>query len=334
MEDSTSNTLQEIEKLKQKISGYRDALMTLKMGNSIEDYLIMKREFDVLKTQISYIENLTKKMDEKQHTQNEKYEEQVKQLAIQLAGLNQTTEEMYQEILSISNKLIISKSEEIPENNTTTIMEETHAKKSHSILTPINDITPTNTQSSTVSNQPSYMELRNLARQVLQPQKEQENIAPNGHKGNQKDQRYFNQRYFQSINTHPNNIYNGLYKNTLGKNPLNFKNSTENQNTPTNDGDSYHSSRITNEPEKTNESPSINNINENVNTSAFNTVEPNSENVMVSITNETNHNDSLMEEQDQFLPVMPIEKINKHAESSEVESKKQKNSSIFNIFRK
>ena len=41
-----------------------------------------------------------------------------------------------------------------------------------------------------------------------------------------------------------------------------------------------------------------------------------------------------MEEQDQIQPVMPIEEINKQAESSDVEHKKQKNSFFFNFFRK
>ena len=76
MEDSTSNTLQEIDKLKSKISSYRDTLMTLKMGTSLEDYLTMKNEFEALKSQISFIEGLTQKMDEEQHSQNEVYEEQ------------------------------------------------------------------------------------------------------------------------------------------------------------------------------------------------------------------------------------------------------------------
>ena len=225
MEDSTFYTLQEIGELKQKISAYRDTLMTLKMGTSLEDYLIMKSEFDVLKTQISHVAGLTDTMDEKQYTQNEAYEEQVKQFSVQLAALNQTVEEMNQEILSISNKLIRSKGEEISENNTATKHEETHANQSNKIVTRMNDITPINNQTSPVSNQPSYMQLRNLASQVIQPQKNEENIAPiepTDYIANQKEQRHFNQRYFQSINTHPNHIYNGLYKNTSGKASLHF----------------------------------------------------------------------------------------------------------------
>ena len=275
MEDSTSNTLQEIEKLKQKISAYRDALMTLKMGTSLEDYLAMKKEFDVLKTQISYIEGLTQTVDEKQHTQNEIYEEQMKQFSLQLAVLKQTVKEMNQEILSISNK--ISTSEEVSEKDTLTLTK--HEKNS----TEVNDIQPTDDQSSTISNQPSYKQLRNLTSQVLQPQKIQENIDSFEQPklmGNQKDQRYFNQRYFQSINTHPNHIYNGLYKNTLGKTPLRFKNTDEIQDSPTNDP-------------KNSISPSIDRVPKNVNSTVLNPIEPLNKSVDASNANEESYHDSV-----------------------------------------
>ena len=94
-------------------------------------YLAMKKEFDVLKTQISYIEGLTQTVDEKQHTQNEIYEEQMKQFSLQLAVLKQTVKEMNQEILSISNK--ISTSEEVSEKDTLTLTK--HEKNS----TEVND---------------------------------------------------------------------------------------------------------------------------------------------------------------------------------------------------
>ena len=150
---------------------------------------------------------------EKQHTQNEVYEEQIKQFSLQLAVLKQTIKEMNQEILSISNKINISKGEEGSENDISTTHEKNYTNQSNSKLTPIDDVQSSNNQdnqSSTVSNQPSYQQLRNLTSQVLQPQKYQENIASfeqTGFIGDQKDQRYFNQRYFQSINTHPKHIY-------------------------------------------------------------------------------------------------------------------------------
>lgn len=330
MEDSTIYTLQEIETLKQKISAYRDTLMTLKMGNSLEDYMEMKSELDILKTQTAHIEGLTETMDEKQHTQNAVYEEQVKQFSFLLAALNHTVEELNQEILSISNKLSFSKSEEIQESNTATIQEEPPVNKSTTIAARINDITPVNTQTSTGTNQPSFMQLRNLASKIIQPQKKQENIVPIEHTesvGNLKQQRHFNQGYFQSINT-------------PGKASIHFKNTARNQNIPiSNFGNSHHSSRETNEPPKANVPSSINNVTESVNTVSLNPIEPKSESVNTdsldpiepkseSITIATTSESTYIK------PVMPLEKIKKHTESSDVESKKQKNSLLFNIFRK
>ncbi|AWE08840.1 hypothetical protein DCE79_16430 [Lysinibacillus sp. 2017] len=318
MEDSTSNTLQEIEKLKNKISAYRDTLMTLKMGTSLEDYLIMQNEFDVLKSQISYIEGLTHTMDEKQNTQNEVYEEQMKQFSLQIAALNKTVEDMNQEILSISNKLAINKSVEIAGKNISAIREEIQANKSNSKLPRVNDEILVNNQASTVSNQPSYMQLRNLTRQVFQPQKNIENLDPIEHteyKGTNKD------RYFQSINTHPKHIYNGLYKNVLGKTPLRFKNTDENQDISTNNS------------EKGIISPTIDRAPGNVNTPSLNPIEPQNQSLDESNVQEASYHDSAIEVQTQSQPaVMPIEKIN--TEIEDAESKKQKNSLFFNFFRK
>ena len=152
---------------------------------------------------------------------------------------------------------------------------------------------------------------------MLQPQKYQENIASfeqTGFIGDQKDQRYFNQRYFQSINTHPNHIYNGLYKNTLGKTPLRFKKTEEVQDIPTNN------------PEQKVISPSIDRVPGNENTTILNPIEPQNKIVDASTVNEASYSESVMEEPIQSHP-------NNQTESFDVESKKQKNS-FFNFFRK
>ena len=51
MGDSKLYSAQDIEKLKQKIATYKDTLTTLKTGNSIDDYLFIKSEFNGFKTQ-------------------------------------------------------------------------------------------------------------------------------------------------------------------------------------------------------------------------------------------------------------------------------------------
>ena len=342
MEDSTSNTLQDIEKLKQKISGYRDTLMALKMGTSFEDYLIMKKEFDVLKMQIAYIEDLTNTMDEKQNTQNELYEEQIKQFAFQLSLLHQTVEQMSQEI----SKLINSKDQDevevevdeyeedqdeaISKDDTAPINEEKHVEKPKSIIKRMDRIKPPSGQTSTVSNGPSFIQLRNLSRPLLKQQNEQETLEQNEHKVIPKDF-----RYLQSINTVPNNIHNGLNNNTLGKAPLQLEKSAEIQYAPTSDlRKDYHFSRLTNEIEKVNKVPSTTVNNKSVNTSIPPRNEPTKESVTTSITSESNYTGSVKEQKNHFLHGLPIDKINQNAEASEGEIKKHKNSFFNNIFRK
>lgn len=75
------------------------------MGDSFDDYLIIKRELDSLKMQISTIEDFTKTFDLKHYAQSEQYEEQVKHFALQLSALNQTVKVMSEEIFNISDKI-------------------------------------------------------------------------------------------------------------------------------------------------------------------------------------------------------------------------------------
>lgn len=306
MEDATSNTLQEIEKLKQKISGYRDTLMTLKVGTSFEDYLIMKKEFELLKSQISYIEDLTKTMDEKQNTQNEMYEEQVRQFAFQLSLLHQTVEELSQKIVEISNKLIISEDEEILEDPTETINSATDVSELDKLTKSSDDIKPTKNQPSVVSNQPSYMQLRNLGKPLLK-QEQQEKIEPE--KNTQYQDYQIGQRYSQFINNHSN---------------FQFQSFANEQNAHTNNlRKDYYFRRLTTEMEKQSANPPLPNLNEAAN-----------EEVRPAITSEPNENSAVIEQQNRFPHGVPIQKVNKQEEVIEVESKKQKNSFFSNIFRK
>lgn len=307
MEDSSSNTtLQEIEELKQKISGYRGALLTLKMGNYFDDSLIIKREFDALKMQISTIEDVTKTFDVKQYAQSELYEEQFKQFALQLSVLNQTVKEMREEISQISNEIKTSKSEEMLGKDSMANQKEPQVKKANSISESNDDKTSPNNQASNAPYQPSYIQLRNLPNKVIELQKSEEDMA--------------------SVDQTEFIVYPGLNKNNLDEASIQFKNFGENRNIPTsNIVNGYHSTSVANEEEKTNDSPSIYHENEKTDPSTFSIDKPISE----------SNNDSLVLEQKyQSQPEIPIEKISKHLESSNVESKKQKNSSIFNIFRR
>ena len=281
------------------------------MGTSLEDYLIMKNEFESLKKQISFIEGLTQTMDEKQQTQNELYEERIKLFSLQLAELKHNVKEMKQEIFTILNEISINKHEADSVKDSSSVQMKNDSNNSNDKLTPTNEIQPTDNQSSIVSTRPSYNQLRNLTNQVLQPQKNHENIDSFEETvfiGNQKDQRYFNQQYFQTISSHPNYTYN---KNS-GKTPIRLKKNDKVQDGPTNNS------------ERDTMSPSIDRVSGDVNTTVDHT--PINTNGNASKESEVSYPNAVMEKD--------IQKIDTQTESLDIESKKQKNSMFYNLFRK
>ncbi|WP_223554038.1 hypothetical protein [Lysinibacillus sphaericus] len=232
MEDSKLYSTQDIENLKQRIETYRETLTSLKMGTSIEDYLFMKKEFDAIKTQIAHLEGLTETLDDKQNSQIRGYEGQIRLLSTQIESLNQTIEEMNQEILRALNKLLTIENTEAP--ITTPKTENTSKFIANGVQRdPI--ITQTTSQSAIVFKQPSYKMLQSLAGKARNAQLDVNNGIPPTHNGNQRntpEDRHFNQQYFQSKNTHPSRIYNGLYKNTTTESTFHFKNATNAQEIP------------------------------------------------------------------------------------------------------
>ena len=59
----------------------------MKTGNSIDDYLFMKNEFNGFKTQVSHLEGLMELMNEKQSVQIEEYEQQIKHFSLRWTPL-------------------------------------------------------------------------------------------------------------------------------------------------------------------------------------------------------------------------------------------------------
>ncbi|MFF2796266.1 hypothetical protein [Lysinibacillus xylanilyticus] len=232
MEDSKLYCTQDIEKLKQKIEAYKDTLTSLKTGTSIEDYLFMKMDFDGIKTQMALLEGLTETIDDKPNSQIGGYDEQIKLLSAQIESLNQTIEEMNLEILKVLNKLLTT---ENTEATTTTPKTENTSKSIANGVQSDPIITQTTSQSAVALKQPSYKMLQSLAGKARNAQLDVKNGIPSAHNGNQRnvpDDRHFNQQYFQSINTHPNEIYNGLYRNTTTEPTIHFKNATYTQEIP------------------------------------------------------------------------------------------------------
>ncbi|MGE7928649.1 hypothetical protein [Lysinibacillus xylanilyticus] len=234
MEDSKLYSTQDIEKLKQKIEAYKDTLTSLKTGTSIEDYLFMKMDFDGIKTQMALLEGLTETIEDKPNSQIGVYEEQIKLLSAQIESLNQTIEEMNQEILRALNKLLTIENTEAP--ITTPKTENTSKFIANGAQSdPI--ITQTTSQSAVALKQPSYKMLQSLAGKARNAQLDVNNGIPSAHNGNQRnvpEDRRFNQQYFQPTNTHPSQIYNGLYRNTTTESTYHFKNATNAQEIPIN----------------------------------------------------------------------------------------------------
>ncbi|MFT9816871.1 hypothetical protein [Lysinibacillus sp. NPDC056185] len=357
MEDSKLYSTQDIEKLKQKLDAYKDTLTSLKMETSIDDYLFMKKDFEEIKTQTALLEGQTETIDDKQNSQIRGYEEQINLLSTQIESLNQMIEKMNQEILRVLNKLLTSENTKapatIPKTENTPKFMANGAQRD-----PI--MAQTTSQSANASAQPSYKMLQSLAGKATNGQLDANNGVPSTRNENQRnvpEERHFNQQYFQSINTHPSQIYNGLYKNTTTESTFHFKNATNAQEIPirvyesntlstadasdpanyinntvivdevnsvkTNDLDNYEVSKVVNEPVIL-EAAKVVNEQGDVNTfpilksDVFETFEPTSEEVYETHTQ--------------------IEEINKQTkikeESAEEGHKKEKGSLFFNFFRK
>ncbi|MGE7922444.1 hypothetical protein ACQKND_04570 [Viridibacillus arvi] len=232
MEDSKLYSTQEIENWKKRIDDYKETLTSLKMGTSNDDYLFMKKDFNGIKTQVALIEGLNETIEDKQNSQIRGYEEQIKLLSTQIESLNQMNEKMNQEILKVLNKLPTI---ENTETLTTTPKTENTSKfiTNSAQRDPI--ITQTTSQSVITSKQPSYKMLQSLAGKATISQLDANNGLPSARNENQRnvpEERHFNQQYFQSINTHPSQICNGLYRNTTTESTFHFKNAMNPQEIP------------------------------------------------------------------------------------------------------
>lgn len=320
MENAELYSAQEIEKIKLKIETYRDTLTTLKNETSIEDYLLIKNEFDKFKKQISHLDGLSKTMDVKQSTQIGEYEEQVKQISNQIDFLNQTIEEINQEFILILKKLIIDDNTELTDNKIS-------PTKNNTLLNISNRKTLVGNQSLSTNDQPSFRQLQNLAGKAIDVQN---NGLPTARHDQQQQERqpetrHFNQQYFQLTNTHPSHIYNGLYKNTTTEATLQFKNSSNIQETSANqsENNSPPSTPLPNELEKTDAISSA----EPKTTEKIEFPTKDINNVQtVSIDKETNAIESPSEEiSPQTEPPSPI---------IDEENKKEWAASFLNIFRK
>lgn len=200
MENSKLYTATEIDKLKQKVVAYKNLLTTLKLGASLEDYLFIKNEFEELKMKMSHVETLKDDVDKNQFEQAENNR---KQVSVQLDSLNQ----MVEEVLATLNKVVVGEEKKEQAEQITSPRKIIQVDEAKSHDKPVDN----------VISQPTYSQLKNLAGQVMYHQKNEEPIqtiqSNNYPVDAEHEQRHFNHRYFQSLNTQPSNIHNGLYRN-------------------------------------------------------------------------------------------------------------------------
>ena len=203
MESAKVYTTAEIEKIEQEVAAYKSLLKTLKLDTSLEDYSVVKNEFEALKMQMEQEASVKEAIDSNPSEPIEPQDNQVEQVSVQLASLSR----MVEEVLATLNKAAIDEVKQ----------EQAEDITAPDIIPPINEAKQHEQQVKQAVSQPTYHQLRNLAGKSSDYQKKKELPKLIQHTKNQlttqQHQRHFNVRYFQSTQTQPNNMYNGLYKN-------------------------------------------------------------------------------------------------------------------------
>jgi len=351
MENSNLYSTQDIEKLKEKIDTYRETLTTLKMGTSIEDYLFMKNQFEELNTQITHLEGLTETLDGKQSLQIKTYEGQVKQLSNQIEALNHAIEEMNHEILAILNKLITVESNQPADNMSTTVDESSIKNDAYPSKNFLKEIVQSDVQTPLPTTEPTYKFLQSLAGKASNMNNGIP-FTPNDVPGKRQEERHFNHQYFQTINSHPSQIYNGLYRNNTAESTFHFKNAVDTQGIPVNVLETNSlTAPIANDVTLSQPpSPIAEYLEINESSSSLVTDLDNTESsTIVHITEDTLTEPSLITEasedielvlEESITQIATLEEFNNQTEDITIEEeleeepKKEKNSLFFNLFRR
>ncbi|MGE7023086.1 hypothetical protein [Solibacillus cecembensis] len=209
--------------------------MTLKKGTSIEEFLNKKEEFDGFKIQIAHLEGLSKTIEEQQGIQFDGYGEKVKQIANQIDILNQTVEEMNQEISLLIKKEVKVEVDEHLDINRTQGKMDTPLFVTNEVYKIPEEIPQVKEPFLLTNNSPSYMQLQKLAGLARNTKPDafiEKPVASKPVTQNPPEERHFNHQYFQSTSTHPSHMYNGLYKNISNTSSFHFKNESSVQEIP------------------------------------------------------------------------------------------------------
>lgn len=97
------NNTQDIDILKQKLATYKNTLETLKSGNVVDDYLLMKQECYAIKEQVSILEGEVQTMKEKQELQIAEYEQKAKFFSDKMESLSESFIQLQGVITNLTN---------------------------------------------------------------------------------------------------------------------------------------------------------------------------------------------------------------------------------------
>ncbi|MEK5037684.1 hypothetical protein [Sporosarcina sp. FSL K6-3457] len=228
MADAKLYSAQDIENLKQKIATYRDTLTTLKSGNTIDDYLIMKSELTGFKMQASHLEEVMGRLNDKQSMQIEEYEQQIETFSQQIGSLNRTVEELNKDLSVVMDQLVNDRTGNV---NTSVVGQDsvnTHYNADVVEVTPqLEEKTPLSSIQQP-NRPPSYKHLQSLIARANDIQEVPSTGTPTAsiHQKPGKPS-------FPSIGSHPNQIYNGLNRNINMKSTVHFNNISTKQAVPT-----------------------------------------------------------------------------------------------------
>ncbi|QBP40074.1 hypothetical protein [Paenisporosarcina antarctica] len=217
---------QDIDILKQKIATYKDTLETLKTGNTVDDYLFMKTEFNGYKNQVTHLKGEMELLDEKQSIQIEEYKQKEKKFSVQIDSLNQTVGELNQDISLIMKKLTNNEVKNITETvnsqdsllaDTKNEVSEMHTRKKDT-TPPIEHISISPIQK---NNLPlSYKQLQkfiNNAKVIQEPNTLTPIELIDIRNKDQEEQAHYNKNSFPSHGYTPTQFIKGLNKGVNSK---------------------------------------------------------------------------------------------------------------------
>lgn len=295
MENSKFNDSGDIEEIKLRINAYRTFLTTLKSGVSIEDYLNIRNEFYNLKTRITEIVYAGDAMEEGHSSNIKTNNKQIQQFTPQLTSLTQTVEEFLIVLNQLIEETAQKKSMEEPPPALKTTVEE--------IGRDVDERLSTDKQGPKVP-QPTYRQLKNLADRKSQLKLVDESLARKKEDNTiVTHSSHFNADYFQATNSTISNSTSKMDAKAADY----FKNRHKRNNTEV--------QKSTNELTVSMPSSIYGDIPLNTNTTQH-------------IQESHSMDDQTIEQQPQTTSPLIEE------EASALETKKPKNSSFFNFFRK